>query len=147
MKQIDPVGLTESTVEDFPDGWPRLAAFMESSESFGIYRMFGVPHARLLVIHMSNIEEIWTELLEMDRKDAAGGANTNWRLKNRFHEDGLDTSKIVLQQRLEAEILAYGIVRFPSFTQNTGSLAATPRYPIGKVRKYQVDEPDTSTGP
>ncbi|CZR64320.1 uncharacterized protein PAC_14218 [Phialocephala subalpina] len=93
--------------EDFPDGWPRLAAFMESSESFGIYRMFGVPHARLLVIHMSNIEEIWTELLEMDRKDAAGGADTNWRLKNRFHEDGLDTSKIILQQRLEAEILAY----------------------------------------
>lgn len=93
--------------EDFPDGWPRVAAFMESCESFGIYRKFGIPHARLLIIHMSNIQEIWTELLEIDRRDEAGGKDTNWRLKNRFHEEGLDTTKRELEHRLEKELLAY----------------------------------------
>jgi hypothetical protein len=95
--------------EEYPDGWPRVAAFMESSDSFGIYRKFGHCHARLLAIHMSNITEMETRLFNLDKEDEAGGDDTKWRLKNRFHEEGLDTTKIELQERLEKEILAYGI--------------------------------------
>jgi len=63
---------------------------------------------------MSNITEMETRLFNLDKEDEAGGNNTNWRLKNRFHEEGLDTTKIELQERLEKEILAYGISLFPA---------------------------------
>lgn len=94
--------------EKHPDGWPRLAAFMESSDSFGIYRKFGHCHARLLAIHMSNITEMETELFDMDSSDELGGKATDWRLKNRYHRNGLDTTKRDLQERLEKELLTYG---------------------------------------
>lgn len=81
---------------------------MESSDSFGIYRKFGYCHARLLATHMSNITEMETELLNLDKEDEAGGEETNWRLKNRYHEEGLDTTKRELQQKMENELLAYG---------------------------------------
>lgn len=91
-----------------PDGWPRVATFMDSCESFSIYRQFGSVHARLLLIHMSNIQEMVTELRKIDRSDEAGGEDTNWRLKNRIHKKGLDSTKKRLQRRLEKELLAYG---------------------------------------
>jgi hypothetical protein len=146
--------LTASTAapEKYPDGYPRLAAFMESSDSFGIYRRFGYCHARLLAIHMSHLTEMEKEWLELDKSDEAGGEATNWRLTNRFHEDGLDTTKRDLQSNLEKELLAYGIVHFPRF-----GLAASEhqliwftlvlRYPPGKVRKYQVNERYSSQRP
>ncbi|KAF8852360.1 hypothetical protein BDZ45DRAFT_730216 [Acephala macrosclerotiorum] len=92
---------------DYSEGWPRLAAFMESSDSFGIYRKFGVCYARLLAIHMSNITEMETELKELDKRDEAGGEDTNWRLKNRYHKEGLDTSKRDLEHKMEKELLSY----------------------------------------
>ncbi|KAH8663439.1 hypothetical protein BGZ60DRAFT_529714 [Tricladium varicosporioides] len=102
---------------EYPDGWPRLAAFMESSPSFGNFRKFGQSHTRLLAIHMSNITDIERELDNLDKSDAAGGAKTNWRLRNRYHREGLDTTKRELLKRLEAELLAYGIANAPSPNQ------------------------------
>lgn len=97
-----------STDRNYPDGWPRVAAFMESSDSFGIFRKFGQCHTRLLISHMSNITDLETELHEIDKRDELGGKDTEWRLKNRYHEEGMDTTKRNLETRLEKEIIAYG---------------------------------------
>jgi hypothetical protein len=102
-----------STDDCHPNGWPKLAAFMHSSDSFNIYRKFGFCFARLLITHMSNITEMEAKLNELDKRDAAGGPNTNWRLKNRWHEEGLDTTKRELEGNLEKELLAYGMVDSP----------------------------------
>jgi len=93
--------------DEYPDGWPRVAAFLEECDSFGIYRMFGQSHARLLVIHMSNITALEKQLLESDKSDKAGGGENEWRLYERY-EAGQDTTKKVLLESLEKEILAYG---------------------------------------
>lgn len=120
---------------------------MESSESFGIYRRFGNAHSRILLKHMSSIQEMLTELRKIDRSDEEGGINTNWRLKNRFHTEGLDTTKRELENRLEQELLAYGnIVSSPS-TGKESSLAPVSRYATFEVQRYQVHEPYTSTRP
>ncbi len=49
------------------------------------------------------------ELLELDRKDEAGGEATDWRLKNRRYKEGPDTKKRDLQEKLEKELLVYGM--------------------------------------
>jgi len=57
---------------------------------------------------MANITDIERDILALDKSDEDGGPDTNWRLKNRFHEEGLDTQKRNLLLQLEKELLAYG---------------------------------------
>lgn len=94
-------------VENYPDGLPRVAAFLESCDSFGIYRKFGHCHARLLMARMSNITDIERQLLALDAKDDAGGPASQWRLKCRERSD---TAKKDLLKKLEEELMAYGMV-------------------------------------
>ena len=90
-----------------------MAAFLESSDSFGIYRKFGHSHARLLIDHESSLTKIEEELLELDKIDEAGDKATAWRLRNRKHKHGPDTRKRDLQEKLEKELLVYGMT-FPT---------------------------------
>ena len=93
-----------------PDGWPRVAAFLESCDSFSIYRRFGQSHSRLLLTHQSNITDLEMQIQNLDKIDDEGGPDMQFRLKNRYHEEGFDTTKRDLEEKLEKEILAYGIV-------------------------------------
>lgn len=93
--------------DNYPDGWPKVAAFLESSDSFGIYRKFGHSHARLLIDHESSLTKIEEELLELDKIDEAGGKATAWCLRNRKYKQGPDTRKRDLQEKLEKELLVY----------------------------------------
>jgi hypothetical protein len=97
------------TDTDYPDGWPRVAAFLNGCNSFGIYRRFGQCHSRLLVTHMANITDIERQLSDLDKADEAGEA-TKWRLKTRYHEEGFDTTKRDLLEKLEKELAAYGML-------------------------------------
>ena len=57
---------------------------------------------------MTNITELERKIFELDKADEDGGDATKWRLKNRYHEEGLDTTKRDLLERLEKEVNAYG---------------------------------------
>lgn len=94
---------------------------MQSSDSFGIYRKFGFCFGRLLITHMSNLTEMETKLKELDKSDAAGGPDTNWRLKNRWHEEGLDPIKRELECNMEKELVAYGML-FPTLLEQPPTL-------------------------
>jgi MFS superfamily sulfate permease-like transporter len=59
---------------------------------------------------MANITDLERQILELDKADEAGGEATQWRLKNRYHREGLDTTKRDLLEKLEKESNAYGIV-------------------------------------
>ena len=103
-------GADRHSIDDtFPDGWPRVAAFLESCDSFSIYRRFGQSHSRLLVIHERNIAVLEAQIHNLDKIDDEGGPDMQFRLKNRYHEEGFDTTKRDLEEKLEKEILAYGI--------------------------------------
>jgi hypothetical protein len=97
------------TDENYPDGWPRVAAFLNSCNSFGIYRRFGQCHSRLLVNRMANITDLERQLHDLDEADEDGGEATQWRLKSRCPE-GFDTARRDLLENLEKEVNAYGIV-------------------------------------
>lgn len=93
--------------DTYPDGWPRVAAFLESCDSFSIYRRFGQSHSRLLVIHARNIAVLEAQIHNLDKRDDEGGPDMQFRLKNRYHEEGFDTTKRDLEVELEKELLAY----------------------------------------
>lgn len=97
-----------SLVDDYPDGWPRVAAFLNSADTFQIFRRFSYAHTRLLTNMMAKITTLEKGLLELDRKDAEVGSDTNYRLRATEYQGGWDTEKQELMDRLQVEIRAYG---------------------------------------
>jgi hypothetical protein len=58
---------------------------------------------------MCNLTQMETELKALDKSDAAGGSDTNYRLRNRWHEEGRDTTKRELERDMEKELIEYGM--------------------------------------
>jgi hypothetical protein len=55
-------------VDDYPDGYPRLAVFMNSDSKFVVYRRFGMLHARLLLHLQNKIAAMERRLNLLDKK-------------------------------------------------------------------------------
>ncbi|EXJ87401.1 hypothetical protein A1O3_04361 [Capronia epimyces CBS 606.96] len=56
-------------VESNPEGWPKLAAVIDSDPAFMIFRRFGYLRARLLVWHQDRLREIEQSLEDLDWED------------------------------------------------------------------------------
>jgi hypothetical protein len=56
-------------LEDCPNGYPRLAAFLASESSFALFRGFNYLHTRLLLEKQYEISRLEQELDELDRTD------------------------------------------------------------------------------
>lgn len=61
-------------MESCPRGYPRLAAFLDSDESFSIYRRFGYAQARLLLEKQDEMRLLEEGLIEMDKEDERTGS-------------------------------------------------------------------------
>jgi hypothetical protein len=59
------------TVEQCPNGYPRLAAFNASEQNFMLYRGFSCVHARLLLNMQAGIQMLEAELDSLDRDHLA----------------------------------------------------------------------------
>ena len=97
---------TYTTDEKQPEGWPQLASFMDTCDSFSIFRRFGQSHARILVNYMVDITAIEKRLLELDKSDIEPEGKL-YRLRNR--KRGTDTSKEELLALMEDKLLRYSI--------------------------------------
>ncbi|KAF2138996.1 uncharacterized protein K452DRAFT_79309 [Aplosporella prunicola CBS 121167] len=73
-------------VEDYPLGYPRLAAFQTSDPSFSIYRGFGYLHSRVLLDLQYELSELEEELEERDSYDGQI-EDTARRLRSRKTDD------------------------------------------------------------
>ncbi|KAJ4504161.1 hypothetical protein HRR90_008033 [Exophiala dermatitidis] len=60
---------TVTEIESNPEGWPRLAAVIDSDPSFMIFRRFGYLRTRLLVWHQDRLREIESTLEGLDWED------------------------------------------------------------------------------
>ena len=56
-------------VEDYPNGYPKLAAYADSDDAFMIYRRFGLLHARLLLNKQDELRKLEEDLYTMDKRD------------------------------------------------------------------------------
>ena len=115
-RELQPIwwarGLLILVVEDSQEGFPRVAAFLDSDASFTIYRRFGFLYARLLLYKQDELTELEEELRDMDKRDWDDASYQDC-LKSRTKDDAAKnqpgrSSRKELLQRIEKKTLEYG---------------------------------------
>lgn len=96
------------TVDDHPEGYPQLAAFINSDENFLMCRRFGFLHSRVLLYRQDELSEMEMELIDMDNEDKR---EDPLRLRSRKKDDADDqpSSRRSLIQTIDEKLKAYGI--------------------------------------
>ena len=94
-------------MEEYPEGIPRLSAFLDSDDSFKIFRKFGKCHTRLLLHLQFEIDELSKELNELDRSDAAD-ENMEYRLQGVEHAENWDNTQQDLLHKIKVKLFEYG---------------------------------------
>jgi hypothetical protein len=94
--------------EEYPRGFPQLAAFISSDNDFAVFRGFKYCHYRILLELEVEITEMERALWDLDKADEANPDMT-YRLRGMLpHEDGWDTGRIELMASLKEKIKEYG---------------------------------------
>lgn len=62
-----------ATVNEFDDGYPKLAIFQNSSENFSIYRRFGYLQSRILLDKQDQLRVLEKKLDEFDHANELNG--------------------------------------------------------------------------
>ncbi|TVY12821.1 hypothetical protein LARI1_G008946 [Lachnellula arida] len=101
-------------VEQYPQGYPRLAAFLDSDENFMIYRRFGYLHARLLLYKQDELRAFEKQLDRMDRKDAYPGTQRflQCRESDDYRVQPVGKSRKELLRKIENTIVEYDQLLF-----------------------------------
>lgn len=88
-----------------PQGYPKLAAFLDSDESFMIYRRFGFIQSRLLLDKQDQLRELERKLERLDRVEAK--ADERWP-RTRDLPDKQYEARTKLLNELEERFCSYG---------------------------------------
>lgn len=105
------------TAEDHPEGYPGLAAFLDSGGNLMIYRRFGYPHARTLLQKQDELRETEERLDETDQEDKNRGPKAQRCPRSRLHDElrdrksapGKGETRIHLLWRAEDLVREYGM--------------------------------------
>lgn len=114
-------------VERCEDGYPYLAAFLDSDENFMIYRRFGFIHARLLLQKQDELRLMEKELDDMDMRDLLNNTRTikcRTRDINRTDNPAGKETRQQLLARMEDTVLKYDALLL-----NAQQLASSNRPP------------------
>lgn len=100
-------------MELYPEGYPRLSAYVNSDNDTALFRRFGVLHARLLLYKEVEITELEAHLNALDKVDAGDpdGEQPNlWRLSNSISlNNGFEhTERKELVEKIDQKLEAYG---------------------------------------
>jgi hypothetical protein len=95
------------TVDEYPKGFPQLAALISCDDSLSMHRSFKYCHSRGLLHLEVQITELEKELYKLDREDAANPDMT-YRLRSTKHEKGWDAAQADLIDKLMAKLKEYG---------------------------------------
>jgi hypothetical protein len=86
-------------------GYPRLAAFLDSDESFMVYRRFGYIQARLLLEKQDDLQKLEKKLDEYD-DSVKQNLPKNLRMRDLKPADAEPRQRIL--DELEGKFLQYG---------------------------------------
>jgi hypothetical protein len=95
------------SVEDYPEGYPRLAAYIDSDVDNTLFRRFGILHARTLLYKQAEITELEKQLLELDQKDE--NTSNDWKLHSHINlARGDNKVRKELMDKIELKMKEYG---------------------------------------
>jgi predicted kinase len=93
-------------VEDYPEGYPQLASFLNSSDNFAILRRFGRTNCRVLLHVQAEIQALEKELDDLDGSDARDATHEH-RLVSAEHKEGWDTKQQEILKALQEKFAIY----------------------------------------
>ncbi|KAH6712332.1 hypothetical protein BKA61DRAFT_736758 [Leptodontidium sp. MPI-SDFR-AT-0119] len=92
------------SLNDCPEGYPRLAAFLDSNENFMLYRRFGFLQSRLLLYKQDELRELEARLDRIDQLDAKRDASL---LLSRAKDDACGSRRKMLLQEIDVKFKDY----------------------------------------
>ena len=96
-------------MNECPEGYPRLAAFLDSNENFMLYRRFGFLQGRLLLYKQDELRELEARLDRMDKSDAKRDASL---LRSREKDDAYGSRRKMLLEEINVKFKDYGTINF-----------------------------------
>ncbi|TVY90127.1 hypothetical protein LAWI1_G005360, partial [Lachnellula willkommii] len=123
--------LTLCTVDNCPEGYPRLAALLDSDENFLLYRRFGYLQARLLLHKQDQLRELEVELNDWDKIDEARAPM--W-LRSREMDDVKNKDRKKVLERIEKMFLEYS--QLLTTAHDLASFNRPPTRDYWSLRKY-----------
>lgn len=106
-------------IDDHPNGYPRLAALLNSDEDFLICRKYGVLHNRVLLYRQDELRELEQRLWSMDM---AAGKTDDIMLKCRTREQRVSDERRHLINEIDDKLKEYSDI-----VQRTRSFATLQR--------------------
>lgn len=91
-------------IDDHPNGYPRLAALLNSDENFLICRKYGFLHNRVLLYRQDELRELEQKLLSMDK---AAGKTDDTMLKCRMREQRTSDDRRHLINEIDDKLKEY----------------------------------------
>jgi len=102
---------SSNTVDNYPKGYPQLAAFGNSCDTFANVRRFGRLSYRLLAHLQNDLTEMEKKLDELDKKDAADKIMEK-RLRGYENFGGWNDDQRKLVSEIMVTYSQYGIVAY-----------------------------------
>lgn len=97
-------------MENCPEGYPRLAAFLSSEQNFSIYRGFTYLHARVLLGLQDQIVALERELDKKDQLDKNNGFEDRLQSRARDEIEDTDTrSRLRILNDIRSKLGEYGM--------------------------------------
>jgi hypothetical protein len=94
-------------VDEYPRGFSRLAAFVNSDDDMTMVRSFSLLHTRALLQLQVEITELEKAQYALDKKDETNPAMKNRRVSTKYKENA-DNEYIVLMGEIKAKLKEYG---------------------------------------
>lgn len=99
-------------VEDYPVGYPRLAAFKSSEPNFSLYRSFKYLHARVILELQYDIQNLERDLAELDLIDSDNGDRRRLMSitadKRQAKREGRSRKRGELIDQIQEKLIKYG---------------------------------------
>lgn len=100
-------------IDSHPEGYPQLAAFINSDENFSMCRRFGFLHQRVLLYRQDELRDLEDQLIRLDDEDKDDAPKA---LKSRKLDDVREGSyRKGLIQQIDDKLKEYGLFRLPGF--------------------------------
>ena len=99
-------------MEDYCEGLPRVAAFLNSDVDTPLFRRFGVLHARVLLYRQIELTALESKLYKLDQEDDESHDNASSPLpqddSRSLTKDSLIDPRITLTEEISKKLEVYG---------------------------------------
>jgi len=100
------------SVERYPKGYPRIAAYFDSDSDTALVRRFGQLHARILLYKQVELTELEARLDKLDKEDEGtpGEDSNGWKLRHSISLKGghMNEERRDLVKEIDEKLEEYG---------------------------------------